>query len=141
MSLTAKEHSSRGIYRDAGRAGSVLAGCTVLVHLAAAAPGSGSSTTMLAMHLAMAAACLPCVVCLWHRPGPAAWAMSLATGGAMIVAHLLMMAPVVVTGSGHHGSTAEGSVDVVAACALGVAVLEVCTAAWVMAVASMEREM
>lgn len=122
-----------------GRVGSVLGACVVLAHLMGALPGGGHPTEFIAAHLLMAVVCLPCVVCLWVCPSETAWAMSFTAATAMLVVHVAMMSALPGSG-GHHGGDAGGHVDVLASSVLGMVVLEVGLAVWVLAVGRIERE-
>jgi hypothetical protein len=76
------------------------AGCG-LAHglLLAAAPAGWTAVGQAAL----TAACLPCALHLWWRPGAAAWAMHVALAVAMLLAHPLVQA----FGAHVHGSAAS----------------------------------
>lgn len=127
-------------FRGVGRAGALIAAAAAISHLAGSVTGSGHSTTMLVTHLVMAASCVTCALCLWHRPATSAWAMSLIMGIVMVVVHVWMMPPALASGGHQHGAGfVSGHVDGFTAAGLALAVLEVSVAAWVLTVQSIEE--
>lgn len=83
-------------------AGAAVGTVCVALHVATSlAPGHGGLAARGVL-LVMAAGCLPCIRGLWLAPSPRVWAMTGVMYAAMLVAHLVLLAPWAVAAGMHH---------------------------------------
>jgi hypothetical protein len=74
-----------------GRTAAATGALCVGVHLATAAAGGHGGAVHKAVLVAMAAACLPCVLALWRRPAVGVWRGTALMYGGMLFVHLVLL--------------------------------------------------
>jgi hypothetical protein len=89
---------SDGAARALGRAAAATGALCVGVHLATAAAGGHGGAVAKGVLVAMAAACLPCVLALWRDPGVRVWRSTGLMYGGMLFVHLVLLS----AGSGRY---------------------------------------